>query len=182
MAAANSNTRTRNKTAGQTNNQESEGNTEATLDAGEPVVQTMSNVTQLLPSSVQPEEFFPVLTAQVKAGTPRAHLWLSEFWVSVVKNLRPMMEVKVKYQDCSYYARAIVTSISGGKATFRVLEEAELNDVSDQVTVVGDYKVKYCGLEDKHCVIRVSDNVKMRKNIDSNADAIAQAAGLMNGQ
>lgn len=183
MAAAKT-PRTRSKTAEQeqTSHPVNGGGPGVNEKTPEGNVEPMKNVVQLLPNAVQPEEFFPVLTAQVKAGTPRAHLWLSEFWVSIAKNLRPMMEVKIKYTDCSYYARAIVTSVRGNNVKFRVLEEFELNDVSNGVTVVGNFHVKYCGTDEKHCVIRVKDGEKIRKYIDSNADAIAQAAGLMNGQ
>lgn len=113
--------------------------------------------------------------ASIEAGIGIDDVLRPEFWSHVAAKMKPYDIVEVVAEDGAYYAELLVLSCDRLWAKVQVKTFMELNgpQVDPLLTspLASGYKVEYKGPTLKHCVIRLSDNEIVQKEIARKADA-----------
>ena len=144
----------------------------------EEVVQEVETrtVVPLKPGVVAEQKFnFTAWDAAPPEGTRLEDLTNPVFWEHVARRLRIGDEVRVVPDDCSFYARLLVTNAVGARVQMKLIEGVQLESVDGVGPQEGPYRIELKGRL-KWCVINTSTGAIEEKNIETQADA-ARAMG-----
>jgi len=110
-----------------------------------------------------------------EAGVPVEAIIADPAYLShVAKMLKPNDLVRIIPDDSSYFAEAIVRSVSNTHARLALLRRIDIEPLEDGI--VGDHAVRFMGLHKKHTVIRLSDKKEVQPGFDTKEDALAWLA------
>ena len=132
----------------------------------------MSVPKRIAESEMQPAESQQMFwTVTAPAGTERADVLAPTFWVHVARKLRPLAEINVIAQDCSWYGKYLVLYAHGvdvklaelGFWALAVDKTAELEN--------DEFRVQWAGPSHLFRVIRKTDNVVVQKGIKTRNEA-----------
>lgn len=112
-------------------------------------------------------------TVTAPAGTVREDLLDPGFWVHVASRLRPMCEINVIAQDCSWYAKLICLYSQGREVQIRELGYWPLDVVEQRGAETDAFTVQWAGPVHQWRVVRKADGVVMHKGFKTRNEAAA---------
>lgn len=113
-------------------------------------------------------------TVTAPAGTVREDLLDSGFWVHVAGRLRPMSELTVMAQDCSWYTKLLCIYAQGSEVQMRELGFWQLDTVTQAGVETDKFVVEWAGPKDQWRIKRKADKVVVDKNIKTRNEAASR--------
>ena len=140
------------------------------------IIPVKRKVRAIQPSRFKEQQFLnTVYFCEVDSFTTRDDLLEPEFWAHVAKGVRPGDEIKVMFEDNSYWCWFLVTGAGTTRLTVKLLQEAVLQAQTSMSVDIGSYVIDYKGRVDKHTITRKADGKLMNRGISTKALAVSQA-------
>lgn len=101
-------------------------------------------------------------------GTPPEAVFEPAYWAHVAEKFRPYDVVVIGVDDEAWYMQAIVRAVLPQSVYLSLLPGFPMTlDGPDDQTFIDQYEVKWRGPHDKWCVMRLSDNLPVAKELPS---------------
>lgn len=119
-------------------------------------------------------QFQAEYTAIISSDTPFSEVENPMFWTNIAKKLRQGDIIRILAEDISYYAEAIVVSVSPQWAKIKFIREKVdlVEEKSDDLPdVYNGYEVKWRGPNGGFSVIKKPDNTVLFEKAQTKEDA-----------